>query len=427
MEDRTCPAPPTAPTRPRSFAVLLVALVIASLVVSVVYTLVTKRDDDTLLDEGDAFYYGLVAANAANGNWFQDPFTFEPAADHPPLTVLVLVPASRFFDGPLAQRLTMSLIGALTVGAVGLAGREIGGRRVGLAAATVALINPNLWINNALVMSEALAGLLFALLLLASYRLIRRPSIGRVAWAGVLCGLLVLTRAETASFLAVIVVPAIVVARALPWPARLGRVAIAVGCFVAVLAPWSLWVRTQFERPVLVSTNDGLTLAGANCDETYYSSSIGYWSLDCARSLLEPGLDASQNAAELRGDALSFARDHLGRVPLVVLAREGRMFGYWDPAFMVDASQGEGRPVALSWAGYAAFWLLVPVSVLGAVRLRRRGIAIWPFVATLAVTVVLTALFYGLPRQRVPLDVCMCVLAGAAVAACLGARRTTPT
>jgi 4-amino-4-deoxy-L-arabinose transferase-like glycosyltransferase len=402
---------------------VLVILVLASLVLSVAYTLLTKRDDDNLLDEGDAFYYGLVAANAANGNWFQEPFTLEPAADHPPLTVLVLVPASRFFDGALAQRLTMSVIGALTVGAVGLAGREIGGRRVGLAAATVALINPNLWINNALVMSEALAGLLFALLLLVSYRLMRRPSIGHAAWAGALCGLLVLTRAEAGVFLALIVLPAIVLARALPWRARLGHAAIAVGCFVVVLAPWTLWVRTQFVRPVVVSTNDGLTLAGANCDETYYSSSIGYWSLDCGEALLDPALDASQNSAELRADAASFARDHVGRVPLVVIAREGRIFGYWDPAGVVDASQGEGRPVALSWAAYAVFWLLVPLSVFGALRLRRSGIAIWPLVATLAGTVVLTALFYGIPRQRIPLDVCTCILSGAAIVAVVADRR----
>ena len=135
-------------TRP-SFGTVLALLVLAALALSVGYTLVSKGNDDNLLDEGDAFYYGLTAANAANGNWFQDPFTLRPAADHPPLTVIALVPTSRLFDGPLAQRLTMSVIGALTVGAVGLAGREIAGARVGLVAAAIALVNPNLWINNA--------------------------------------------------------------------------------------------------------------------------------------------------------------------------------------------------------------------------------------------------------------------------------------
>ncbi len=392
-------------------------LVLAALTLSVSYTLLTKADDDNLLDEGDAFYYSLTAANVANGNWFQDPFTLAPAADHPPLTVLVLVPTSRLFDGPLAQRLTMSFIGALTVGAIGLAGREIGGSRVGLLAAGVALVNPNLWINNALIMSEALAGLLYGLLLWVAYKLVQRPSIGRSALAGALCGLLVLTRAETGIFLVLMIAPLIVVARGLDWGARLGRIGVAALCAVAVVAPWSVWVHGQFDKPVLVSTNDGLTLAGANCHETYYTHRIGYWSVDCAKALLNPDLDASQNAANLRDDAGTYVRGNLGRVPLVVVAREGRIFGFWAPAEMADAGELEGRPAALSWTGFVTFWVLAPFAVIGAVQLRRRRITIIPFVATLAAAVLLAAVFYGIPRHRIELDITTCVLAGVAIVA----------
>ncbi len=390
---------------------------IAALALSVVYTLLTKAHDDNLLDEGDAFFYGLTAANAANGNWFQDPFTYAPAADHPPLTVVVLVPASFLFDGALPQRLTMCLIGSLTVGAVGLAGREIAGGRAGLVAATIALFNPNLWINNALIMSEALAALLFTLLLLVAYQLIRGPTFARAAAAGGLCGLLVLTRAETGIFFVLMIVPLLAVARDLDWRAKLLRIALAAACMIAVVTPWTVWVHGQFSRPVLVSTNDGLTLAGANCDETYYTGVVGFWSLDCGAALLDPALDASQNSANLRSDALSYARAHAGRIPTVIVAREGRIFGFWGPGEIARYTEGEGRPFVLSWLGFVTFWALIPFAVIGAVQLRRRGITILPFAATLISAVLLAAAFSGIPRHRIELDVATCVLAAVTLVA----------
>ena len=71
----------------------------------------------------------------------------------------------------------MTLIGTLVVVAVGLLGREAIGRRVGLVAAVVAGINPNLWINDSLIMSEAISSLLIALTLLFGFRLYRRPTL----------------------------------------------------------------------------------------------------------------------------------------------------------------------------------------------------------------------------------------------------------
>jgi 4-amino-4-deoxy-L-arabinose transferase-like glycosyltransferase len=418
LESRGTDEIPVSPIRRRSrFGPVLGLLMLSALVLSVGYTLVTKAHDDDLLDEGDAFFYGLTAANAANGNWFQDPFTRAPAADHPPLTVVVLVPASFLFDGALPQRLTMCVVGSLTVGAVGLAGREMAGSRVGLLAAAIAVVDPNLWINNALIMSEALAALLYALLLFFAYRLVRSPTVGRAAAAGALCGLLVLTRAETGVFLLLIVVPVLVVARQLDWRGKLLRIGVAALATLAVLTPWSVWVHSQFSRPVLVSTNDGLTLAGANCDETYYTHLIGFWSVDCGKALLDPAKDASQNSAALRTDAWSYVRDHLSRVPTVVVAREGRIFGYWGPGDMARAGELEGRPPVVSWLGFATFWLLAPFAVIGAVQLRRRSITVIPFVATLIAAVSLAALFYGIPRHRIELDVATCVLTSVALVA----------
>ena len=44
-----------------------------------------------------------------------------------------------------------------------------------------------------------------------------------------------------------------------------GIVAAAVAC-VLVLAPWFVHNASRFEDRVLISTNDGLAIAGSNCD-----------------------------------------------------------------------------------------------------------------------------------------------------------------
>ena len=66
----------------------------------------------------------------------------------------------------------------------GYAGREIGGRRVGLIAAFLVAVYPNLWMSDELGLSEALSPLLVALVLLTAYRFWKRPGLGRPsAWA----------------------------------------------------------------------------------------------------------------------------------------------------------------------------------------------------------------------------------------------------
>ena len=76
---------------PRWFRPTVAAVTAVGFVWRLAYTLVTKRNDSNLFDEGDAFFYSIVSGNLAHGQWFTVPFDGRAAADHPPLTVLVLV------------------------------------------------------------------------------------------------------------------------------------------------------------------------------------------------------------------------------------------------------------------------------------------------------------------------------------------------
>lgn len=437
-ETATVPTAPTAGASPISTsragastgqrASTLAIVVVTALggVWRLAYTLVSKGRDKDLFDEGDAFFYSAVANNLARGRWYLNPFNGRPAADHPPLTVLVLGPASRLFSNSvLAQRLTMTLVGTLVVAAVGLLARRVAGPVAGVAAAVVAAANPNLWMNDAVVMSEAISALLIVALLAAGFWLARRPTMGRAAGAGAVCGLTVLARAEMGLFLPLMIAPVVLTAGALTWSQRLARLALAAGLTVAVVAPWSLWSTSRFEEPVLVSTNDGTTLLGANCPATYSGTITGGWSLRCVLDSGAAGLDASQLSARQRRLAVDNIRANRGRLPVVLLAREGRTFGFWRPDQQAYANQGEGRPRWATWAGFVTFWALVPFTVAGTVVLRRRGTTVAPILAAAVTVVLVSGLFYGIPRFRLPLDVAMPIPVGVIVAAAIGSRAPT--
>ncbi len=83
------------------------------------------------------------------------------------------------------QRMVTVACGIATVAIIGLVGRRVGGNRVGLIAAGVAAVYPNLWINDGLVMSESVSCLMISLALWALLTWADRPRLryGRV-WSG---------------------------------------------------------------------------------------------------------------------------------------------------------------------------------------------------------------------------------------------------
>jgi len=263
-------------------------------------------------------------------------------------------------------------------------------------------------------------------------------------------------------FLPFMVWPIVLADRRLDWRRRLGLAAVAAAATAAVVAPWALSNLGRFDEPVTISTNDGLTLLGSNCDATWHGRLAGGWVLtpcvddfyatvddrkgpptgrerpvpaDMAgpsRPCVDqnqkrpPCWDESTLAKVMRGEALDYARDHLGGLPRMVAIRNARVWGVnrFDQA--VGTGRFEGR---LQWAtrwGFYGTWLLVPVSIAGAVVLYRRRRPLVPFVASIAVVVVVTSVFYGLVRFRIPYDVASCLLGGAAIAA-LVERRPRPS
>jgi 4-amino-4-deoxy-L-arabinose transferase-like glycosyltransferase len=364
----------------------------------------------------------------AEGGPFDDPANLGmPAADHPPMTALLLTPAALVRDQTvLLGRVTMALIGTATIVVLAVLARRLAGDAAGVATAALAAVNPNLWVNDALPMSEAPAALVVAGVLLALHRLLDRPTWGRAVSLGALCGLAVLTRGELALLVPVTIAPAVLLRAGPPMGRRLATVAVVAVVGVAVVAPWTAWNLTRFEQPVLLSTNEGLTLVGANCAAVYEGGGMGFWNLGCARDLeptMPPGADQSVRSERYRQEGLRYVADNLDRLPAVVAVRIGRMWGTYHPDQMVWLNQGEGRERWASWAGLVTLWVLLPLAVVGGVALRRRRVPVWPLASTAVIATVTAAAFYGIARFRLPFDVAETVLAGVGIAVVVAGRR----
>jgi Dolichyl-phosphate-mannose-protein mannosyltransferase len=367
----------------------------------------------------DAPYYSQTAIALADGRGFVD-FAGRPAAEHGPVTTLLLAPVS-WIDTPEDwQRLVTVLTGVAAVVVIGLVGRRLGGDRVGLVAAALAALYPGLWLNDGLVMSESPGALSVALWMLAALVWHARPTPVWAAVMGLAAGVAALTRPE----LGVLMFAGVVAAWRLGGDRRWLMAALAAAAGLLVLAPWVAFNLGRFERPVILTTNDGTTLRGANCDPTYEGRALGSWAVECL--VIDPGvagMEGSLRGARWRADGIEYARDHAGRIPVVMLARLGRSLDLYGLGYQVDEDMRDGRPRLGSWAAIVSFWVLAALAVVGQRRATPFGrFVLWAPVAAVLLTAVV---FYGGHRVRTAMEPSVVLGAALAVVA-LVERRLAP-
>ncbi len=395
----------------RHFTWALVGVVFAGLVIRVGYVmLVTRHENGKLYD---AFWYGVTSNELTQGHFFQTPFGIPPTAAHPPMTSLLVGGASFVVGrhgGTTSQRLIMAVLGTAVVLCVGLLGKAVAGPWVGLTAAGLAAVAPNFWMPSGIIMSETPAMLFMALILLAVIAVLHAPTVWRVLVLGAMCGAEALVRAELILFVPALLVPAVLLARRVSLRRRLGLLAVGILSVVVVLAPWTARNLVTFDKPTYLSTGNGLALLGANCPAVYSGQYLGSWALGCADSV-SGSSDESVQSARDQHVALQYAEHHESRLPVVVLARIGRVWDVFEPIQMANGDVNEGRPVPASLAGLAVYYVLMALGVAGIVILRRRRIPQWFLLVPAGVVTVVAALVYGLVRFRAPFEVCLVILA----------------
>jgi 4-amino-4-deoxy-L-arabinose transferase-like glycosyltransferase len=406
--------------RTRTFWTALLVIAIAGLAVRITFIATEARGDERYLY--DAFYYRQGAVALAEGKGFVEPGRAlmgqhaGPAADHPPLTIVALAPAAFLFGADdVPMRVTFALIGSATLVLIGVLGRVVAGPRVGVLAAGIAACYPLLWVNDGLIMSETLTVTFTVATLLAVYALLRDP---RARWAvalGALGALAALTRSELIVLTPLLVACYLVGARVVEARARWKTAAIAALAMIVVLAPWVTYNLARFREPTFVSTNFDLNFLGGSCDRAFYGKDTGLLGF-CIPKRPPPG-DQSEVGVEYRKRAVRYTKAHLGRYPVVVLARMGRDWSLFRPWDMVKLNQSEGRPTWVTALGLFCYFPLLVLAIVGYFLRRRARLVSWPLLVPAFIVTVGAFVSWGQVRYRVPAEPSIVLLAAVTLGA----------
>jgi 4-amino-4-deoxy-L-arabinose transferase-like glycosyltransferase len=373
---------------------------------------------------GDALYYHFQANALAKGAWFVGPveWAFQngrevPSAGHPPLPVAYLAVWSRLgLDSVNWHRVALCVLGVAAVAMIGLVGRRIGGDAVGLVAAGIAALYPQLWINDGMLLSETMAIFATALTLWFAYGFVEQPTVRNAIFLGLATALCALSRTEMTLLFVALVVPLALFARELTTRDRVKLVAVSWVAGAVLIAPWVVFNLTRFEEPTFMTSGTGSALSAGSCDEAWYGRNIGYYAA-CFQGPWIEG-DESERDVEPRRQAIDYTKDHLRRLPLVAAARVGRLWSVFKPGQTTTYDwQLEGRGRVASWVGLFAYYAVAGFAIAGLVVMRRRRVPILPLVAVIVVATIAAATTFGVTRYRAPAEVALVLAAAYAVVA----------
>ena len=364
---------------------------------------------------GDGYEWSAQGNLNAAGHWFVSPMTLRPDALRPPAWAIVLTIWAWIGQHSwISQQILACIIGSATVLLIGVCGRRVAGDRVGLLAAGLGAGYAGLWVYERPILSETLLLPEIAVFLLLVYRFRSAPSLRRCAVLGGMCGIMAMTRSEQILIFPLVVLPVVLGVNWGNWRRAITWIVVAVVVLLLVLMPWTIFNLGRFQRPVLLSNGFGPAVATANCQPAYYGPDIGYGELSCLYPFY--GGDQSISDGEYLHNGLRYAEGHLSRVPLVVFAREGRTFGFWNPfqQTTIDA-QWMGTWVGVTRLEMISYWLLLVPAAIGAVALRRRRVLLYPLLAFVVTVVVAVGTGIGDPRYRAAAEVPLVLLAGAGI------------
>jgi 4-amino-4-deoxy-L-arabinose transferase-like glycosyltransferase len=407
---------------------LVWAILITALVARVAYVLST--DVFLLFDPAD---YARHAQSLAEGHGYpgsQLSGPGDPTALRMPLYPLFLAAIHVVTGGSWeAARLAQALMGTVTVALIGLLGRRLFDRRIGLTAMAAAAVFPPFVLLGGTLMSE---NLLLPLELGAVLAVLehRRAQSG-YRWAvvaGVLCGLGMLTRPN-----AIILVIALAIG---VWTARTGGwrpVAVLVIAAAIVYAPWPVRNAVSVHAFVPLSTEGGIVATSMYND---YSRNlpgkkpgawVAPWQHKGNRSLAivnDKALTEPQMDSQLTAEARHYIRqnpEYPAEVAFWNSARllhivEGNPWWHWQN---IGVSKRAGQ--VAQFAFYPVLLLAIAGVVLG--RPRRVPLFVWLIPALMWASLVF---LNNEPRARAPIDPFILLLAALGAVAVWGRLRGDP-
>lgn len=382
----------------------------------------------------DAFDFDRHAVSLARGDGYPPAlpqFGGGASAFRPPAYPVALAAADVVTGNPGDRArwtiglLVGALLGAATVALVGLVGRRLFGDAVGLLSAAIAALWPPFLMIATSLLSENLFLPLMLAALLATLHWRRDPRARWLVAAGALTGLCALTRSN-----GIVMLLPLGLAVWTRRPRSLRPVAALVTVAVLVVLPWSIRSTVVLDAPVTVSTQGGYAVAGiyndTARDDPRWPWNWGPPERDpaLARAVFaKPGLTEARADSRLRSRARAYVLDD----PAVIAEA-----GWWNTVRLLNL-QGPGVEEASARAlgvnadaaklAVYAFWLILPLAVVGAFSraVRETPWWLWLVPALMALSAIFTA--GGLTRYRLPEDPFVIWLAACAVVSLL--RRAT--
>jgi 4-amino-4-deoxy-L-arabinose transferase-like glycosyltransferase len=402
-----------------SFARAAVAIALGALVLRVVYVFLLGAHPAL---GSDATWYALQAGTIADGVGFVDPnayYTFHGAvatAQFPPLwpALLALVKLVGF-DAVRSYRLVGGFVGAVTVVLTAYVGRRLVSDRVGLVAAVVVAVSPAMIAADGSLMAESLFLVFVTAAVLAAISARRAAGFGWFALVGALLGLATLTRSD-GLLVAVVLVPVVAWCTKAGAGRRVALAAVAVAVLVAVLVPWTVRSSDALGDTVLLSSNSGSLISGANCASTYTTGRrLAGWDFSCSHAAEPARGSEAHRAAVQRSKGIDYATDHLGEAVAVGPLRVVRGWGLWSPKALVDAEVPESRTRPMQWAAWGVGLVILGFAVAGAVRMVRERSEVAELFAVVGAASLVLLTSWGNQRFRLVAEPELAVLAAVAL------------
>lgn len=361
---------------------------------------------------GDYLIYHAYAANIASLHWPVNPFTGEPSALHPPLWPIILAIGDLLGLNTANEQVMINVVlGALVVCLIGFLVDLVAGKAAAILAMVLGAFYPGLLVFDGQGLSEPTAQVCIVLSIYFAYKYLAKSNYLNLGLTSVFIAFIALAHPEQL-LVYVFLIPYIVFVRVKKFRRKIFMVAIAALVGTATLAPWAIRNMLVFPKFEVISTQLGVTLANANCFVVYHPPEMGYWNINCYSGILLP-TNESESDALLRGYAFSYMRSHLSELPLVMAARLGRIWDFYEPFEQAHFNTVEGWMLSANFAFLWSFWAMLPFVFLGVVALRKTKNRSFPLIVPLIVVSITAMAISGQQRYLAtaePFIVSLCAI-----------------
>lgn len=338
----------------------------------------------------DSYFYDPIARNLLSGKGYSLN-GINPTADRPPLFTFLLAFLYFCFNYKIPiVKLVLAAIGSLEIFIVFIIGKKIFDQRIGIVSAMVFAISPIFLRFSAHFNSESLFTGLFLLGIFYLGCIERQKIIKYMALSGGFIGLATLTRPVSLLF-PMCLLPWIFIQRDWNYKTKISAYLVFLLAFSAVISPWI--VRNYLVFKSLVMT----TQSGESLFLSHYPKEGTHWKLYLDTEVMREKEDYVKSMSEVEREKRLMS---IG-IKFILSAKKSDLL--WriivneivilTPFFLYNPNIGYDLQ----------FGLIFPFFILG-VYLWIKSKSIRPSILVLPILnlILITAIFYGNPRYRIP-------------------------